>query len=357
MKNLGKGILSTILLKMVTNPVGLAVLIVIFIFLISTIFFVFPKSENFNLSNPESNKDILQGNTPNSFYAACQEEGEMDKNLMRSEFENAGVFAGKEDVFIDVAERYHFDPILLSAIAFHETGYGTSELVVHNNNPGGLYNSSERSFYHFDSLEQGLDAMTKNLAENYYGEGLFTIEEIGNKYAPIGVENDPTNLNAHWIPTVTDIVNNLGGLVMHCEVISDSEFIFPISNPYVTSDFGYRIHPIEGTVKMHGGTDFDCDIGDNIYATNGGEVVYSQFNHGGFGNLVIIEHPGNIYSAYAHLSELTVGVEDVVEIGQEVGRCGSTGDSTGPHLHFEIQLNQMFGQRVDPMDYLLTNGN
>jgi len=351
MKDFGKGILSALFLKLMMSPTGLAILGVIFVFLLSMVFIVFPKSEDFNQEDPDSNRDILE--QPNGgVFPACQPEGEINMDAMETQFNNAGVFTDMEDTFIEVAEEYEFDPVLLSAISFHETGFGTSNLVVNYNNPGGLYNSNTDDFYHFDSLAEGLDAMTSNLYENYYAEGLFTIEEIGAKYAPIGADNDPNNMNAHWVPTITQYVNKLGGLVLHCEIVNDGSFAFPIDNPYITSEYGYRIHPIDGILKMHGGTDFDCDTPDPIKAAKSGEVVYSQFNGGGFGNLVIIKHTGNIYSAYAHLSERTVNVGEQLQTGQQVGVCGTTGSSTGTHLHFEIHLNEMFGQKTDPMEYL-----
>lgn len=352
MKDLGKGLLQFVLLKVFMNPIGITVIITLVVICASLIFFFLPSSNEFNLDNPDENRDILDdNNSDGSFFASCQADGDINKNLMSTEFASAGVFSGESDMFVEVAEKYDFDPVLLSAIALHETGYGTSDMVRNKNNPGGLFNSSTGTFYEFNSLEEGLDAMTSNLAENYYGEGLFTIEEIGSKYAPVGADNDPNNLNTHWIPTITGIVNDLGGLVMHCEEI-ESQFFFPVQNPDINSDFGYRIHPIEGVTKFHGGTDFNCDVGDPIYASNDGEIVYNQFNDGGFGNMVIMEHPGSIFSVYAHLNETTIDVGDSVQQGEQVGACGSTGSSTGAHLHFEIQLNEAFGQSVDPMEYL-----
>lgn len=349
MKNLGKTIISGLLVKAVTTPTGLAILATIVVMFLASIFLVFPQNENFNLEDPNSN---LQQSGGASIFPSCQPEGEINTQAMQSEFADAGVFTGHADTFVEVAENNSIDPVLLSAIAFHETGYGTSNMVVNNNNPGGLYNSNANDFYHFDSLAEGLDAMASNLYDNYYAEGLFTIEEIGQKYAPIGADNDPTNLNAHWVPTITGIANDMGGLVMHCEEVGNGEFVFPVEEPLITSDFGYRIHPIDGVGKLHGGTDFNCSIGDPIYAASTGEVAYSAFNDGGFGHLVIVQHQGNIYTAYAHLSDRTVSVGESLQAGQQVGACGSTGSSTGPHLHFEVQLNQPFGQSVDPMEYL-----
>lgn len=350
MKDFGKGLLRILLLKVFMNPKGLAILITIIVVLGACIFFFFPQSESFNLDDPDSNRDILENNRGSSYYASCSAEGEVNMEAMSSAFENAGVFSGKEDLFIEVADSHNFDPVLLSAIAFHETGYGTSTMVRERNNPGGLYNSSAGTFFSFSSLEEGLDAMASNLARNYYADGLFTIEEIGARYAPIGVDNDPTNLNAHWVPTVTGIVNDLGGLVLHCEEI-DSEFIPPLDNLVMTSPYGNRIHPVYGVLRLHSGTDFDCDIGDPVYASNSGKVVHSSVT-GGYGNMIVIEHAGGIHTGYAHLDENLSSVGDNVQKGEQIALCGTTGTSTGAHLHFEIQLNEPFGQTVDPMGYL-----
>ncbi|UOR14082.1 peptidoglycan DD-metalloendopeptidase family protein [Halobacillus amylolyticus] len=349
MKETGKSILATIIMKAVLSPVGIACLAVGVICLLASIFIFFPQSEGFDKENPEANKDILNDHTGS--YATCQPDGELNRELYISQFQDAGVFTGKGDIFIEVAEKYNLDPVLLASIAFHETGFGTSNLVENYNNPGGLYNSTINDFFRYDSLQAGLDAMADNLYDNYYAEGLFTIEQVGQKYAPIGVKNDPNNLNAHWIPTIKKYSSQLGGLIMHCTVTNSDGFVLPTTDPYITSEFGYRTWP-DGSVEFHKGLDFDCEKPDPILAAQQGEVVYAQFNNGGYGNLVIIKHQNNVYSAYAHMSELSVQKGDQVKAKQQVGVCGTTGSSTGTHLHFEIQLGNLFGERVKPGDYL-----
>lgn len=352
MKHLRNALMAKLLIKVFMNPIGIVVLIVAFIFILAMAFSIFPKNDGFNLDNPDSNRDILErNNSNNSVHASCSMDGEIDEGAMESTFDGAGVFDGQHDTFLEVAERYDFDPVLLSAIAMHETGYGTSQMVRERNNPGGLFNSSANEFFSYDTLEEGLDAMASNLYRNYYAEGLFSIADIGNKYAPIGVENDPTNLNTHWIPTVTNIVNSMGGMVMHCEAI-EGDLIFPIDNPYINSDFGNRVHPVYGDIRLHGGTDFDCNKRDPIYAAQDGTIVLSQFNTGGFGNFIIIEHQENMYTAYAHLEERNVSTGDEVSAGDTIGLCGTTGTSTGDHLHFEVRLGDMNGEKVDPVGHL-----
>lgn len=116
----------------------------------------------------------------------------------------------------------------------------------------------------------------------------------------------------------------------------------------ITSPFGYRNHPILKKKKLHTGIDIAVPSGTSVIAANAGKVIYAGYN-GGYGNTVIIDHGGKISTLYAHNSKLLVKVGDVVEKGKAISKSGSTGLSTGPHLHFEVREN---GQPVDPMKYL-----
>jgi murein DD-endopeptidase MepM/ murein hydrolase activator NlpD len=119
----------------------------------------------------------------------------------------------------------------------------------------------------------------------------------------------------------------------------------------ITSPYGYRNHPILKKKKLHTGIDIAVPKGSDIIAANAGKVIYSGYN-GGYGNTIIIDHGGKISTLYAHNSKLLVKVGDEVEKGVAVAKSGSTGLSTGPHLHFEVREN---GQHVDPMKYLTGN--
>jgi len=121
----------------------------------------------------------------------------------------------------------------------------------------------------------------------------------------------------------------------------------PVSGP-VTSGFGYRVHPIFGTSRMHTGLDFPASSGTPIYAADSG-VVVSAGSRGGYGNATVVDHGGGTATLYAHQSRLGVSAGQSVERGQVIGYVGSTGFSTGPHLHFEVRIN---GQPVDPAGYL-----
>ena len=100
------------------------------------------------------------------------------------------------------------------------------------------------------------------------------------------------------------------------------------------SDFGYRRHPILGTVRLHAGIDIGAPDGSDVYAAKGGEVILAGWN-GGYGNCVMIQHDGGVVTLYGHMSAIYVSEGQNVAQGTVVGAVGSTGLSTGPHLHFE----------------------
>jgi len=116
----------------------------------------------------------------------------------------------------------------------------------------------------------------------------------------------------------------------------------------VTSLFGNRLHPIFGDYRMHTGIDIDADSGTPIHACAKGTVIYAGWLSG-YGNVVIIQHNNTHSSVYAHQRAYFVREEQAVELGEVIGEVGSTGWSTGPHLHFEIRIN---GEPVNPMNYL-----
>jgi len=116
----------------------------------------------------------------------------------------------------------------------------------------------------------------------------------------------------------------------------------------VSSGFGYRIHPIFNVRKMHTGIDISAGMGTPIRASADGTVVSAGWR-GGYGKCVVVSHSGNLATLYAHQSEILVVVGEKVERGEVIGKVGSTGYSTGPHLHFEVRVN---GSPVDPLGYL-----
>ncbi len=116
----------------------------------------------------------------------------------------------------------------------------------------------------------------------------------------------------------------------------------------ISSGFGMRMHPIFGNMRMHNGIDMRARQGDRIRAAASGTVIWSGVR-GGFGNTVMIDHGGGMVTLYAHQSRLAVSVGEKVKAGETIGYIGSTGVSTGPHLHFEVRIE---GVPVDPIRYL-----
>lgn len=127
------------------------------------------------------------------------------------------------------------------------------------------------------------------------------------------------------------------------------KFLWPSNTTrLVTSPYGYRIHPVTGKSRFHAGIDIGAAHGTSILAANDGVVIVSGYNSGGYGNYVVINHGGGYTTLYAHCSSLLVSVGQKVSRGQVIARCGSTGMSTGPHIHFEVQVN---GTTTNPMQY------
>lgn len=113
----------------------------------------------------------------------------------------------------------------------------------------------------------------------------------------------------------------------------------------ITSPFGWRIHPITGEWKFHTGVDIGYEYGSAIIAMLPGKVVYSAW-YGGYGNCVILEHDNGDHTLYAHASELYCHYGQYVHRGDVIAAVGSTGNSTGPHLHLEYWHD---GQYSDPL--------
>jgi murein DD-endopeptidase MepM/ murein hydrolase activator NlpD len=132
---------------------------------------------------------------------------------------------------------------------------------------------------------------------------------------------------------------------------SDGFLSFPVRGP-VTSAFGYRVHPIYGYWGLHDGTDFGAGCGTPLYASADGRVL-SRYWSDGYGNRLILDHGVvrgvGLASIYNHATSYTVGVGARVRRGQVIGYVGSTGWSTGCHLHFTVMVN---GKAVDPMNWL-----
>ncbi|NLA87353.1 MAG: peptidoglycan DD-metalloendopeptidase family protein [Clostridiales bacterium] len=132
------------------------------------------------------------------------------------------------------------------------------------------------------------------------------------------------------------------------QVKGTGSFIWPTpSCSIVNSRYGNRWHPIFKEYRMHSGIDIRASYGTNIHAADGGVVIISQYSSS-YGNYIVISHGNGMTTLYAHLSTRSVKANDKVAQGQVIGKVGSTGNSTGPHLHYEISKN---GSRENPLKY------
>ena len=130
--------------------------------------------------------------------------------------------------------------------------------------------------------------------------------------------------------------------------VGTGSFIFPVASySYISSRFGLRVHPITGEKKNHNGMDIAANSGTTVYAADSGQVVLAEW-YGGYGNCIMIDHGNGYKTLYGHLSYIGVSAGQNVSRGANIGQVGSTGNSTGPHLHFEVYKN---GTRVDPEQY------
>ena len=147
-------------------------------------------------------------------------------------------------------------------------------------------------------------------------------------------------------------VERLDNALDELDIMKSEVSRHPVSNPVpgaaVTSRFGYRVDPLIGTQAFHGGIDFRGEVGHPVEAAAAG-VVVTAGRQGGYGNLVEIRHPNGMNTRYGHLSAILVNVGDKVDVGATIGKIGSTGRSTGPHLHYEVRVD---GKPVDPTRYV-----
>lgn len=138
------------------------------------------------------------------------------------------------------------------------------------------------------------------------------------------------------------------------EQVKQSAFpsLQPVATGWFSSNYGWRLDPFSGKQAMHEGVDFMAEVGTPIKAAAGGVVVYSDY-HPQYGNMIAVDHGNGLISRYAHASKRLVKEGDIVPQGQKIGEVGSTGRSTGPHLHFEILSN---GAPQNPVRYLQVPG-
>jgi hypothetical protein len=203
------------------------------------------------------------------------------------------------------------------------------------------------------SVEDGMESRVRRMRGVFTDLGLDMAQleaatprsAVGGPFVPVKLPADagPFERQLYRINTTRSQVERLNrtlALVPYRKpVIGEVEF---------TSGFGVRSDPFLGRPAMHTGLDFRAQMGDPVRATANGKVASSGWA-GGYGRMVEIDHGNGLSTRYGHLSEISVKVGDVIKIGQVIGAVGSTGRSTGPHLHYETRID---GDAVDPQKFL-----
>ena len=231
-------------------------------------------------------------------------------------------------------------------------------------------------------MRENLDAMAQKVGEMQ--AKLIKLEAMGERVSGLaGVKPEELKLapsvsrggqGGPFVPAHTPSLDQLNGMVSSLdEATEQSNDLFtmiearlfekrlaslmipnskPIEGP-VGSGFGFRTDPFTGRAALHTGLDFPSDTGAPIFAAAGGVVKSTDF-HPAYGNLLEIDHGNGLTTRYAHTSEILVKAGDLIKRGQKVARVGTTGRSTGPHLHFEVQVE---GVLQDPAKFLAGRGS
>jgi murein DD-endopeptidase MepM/ murein hydrolase activator NlpD len=207
---------------------------------------------------------------------------------------------------------------------------------------------------HIRNLTNDAEHRARNISEILVKTGV----KLPTKLAEIGVEEDDENAmgGPYLAPeSATEFENSMANLDVALDKLEHVKALtlkFPFANPApnrkITSLFGNRIDPFFGRLAMHAGIDFRQKTGSDVKATGAGVVIHAGAASG-YGIMVEIDHGNGITTRYGHLSKVLVKEGDVVAAGDLIALSGSTGRSTGPHLHYEVRRN---GTAVDPMRFL-----
>jgi flagellar protein FlgJ len=192
--------------------------------------------------------------------------------------------------------------------------------------------------------------LAKLFAERGFGLGEIILKQLNGreKNSPVSPSSTPKDLNISSLRKETVPVSPTD-LQKEAPVSKDIDPETPRRIPVdgrVSSNFGWRLDPFSGEEKFHSGIDIAASSGQEIYAINKGQVIFSGLTQG-YGNTVVIDHGDGYVSKYGHNLTNLVSVGDNLEPGQVIALVGNTGKSTGPHLHFEVQH---LGKKVNPQE-------
>lgn len=174
------------------------------------------------------------------------------------------------------------------------------------------------------------------------------IEKYKETYDELQKEEDRIQKDINDMLAASSSNSSSGGSGVQGDGVVHGSLTWPApASRLITSKFGTRFHPVYKEYRTHTGVDIGASYGSNVLAANGGTVTTATYSNS-YGYYIVINHHNGMTTLYAHMSKLIASVGDTVSAGQVIGLVGSTGVSTGPHLHFEVSVN---GTRVNPLDY------
>jgi murein DD-endopeptidase MepM/ murein hydrolase activator NlpD len=179
---------------------------------------------------------------------------------------------------------------------------------------------------------------------------LIAAHELSGQGGPfIPVKEPPTEQGGEQLmASVASLDGEVGRLETLQLVLRTLPLTAPIDHYFIASNFGIRLDPFNGRLAFHSGLDLSNALLSPVLSTSPGVVVYAGWM-GGYGRLVEIDHGLGVHTRYGHLARIDVKVGDTVDYRQQVGLLGSSGRSTGPHVHYEVLIN---GRSLDPMNFL-----
>ncbi len=230
---------------------------------------------------------------------------------------------------------------------------GSTVSIAYARDPDGVFASVETALN--DVEEQQLSTLIKLRSEAVVKTNKITgiLKKLGVKVAL----NKPANLGGPFVEYdgskqfkqyITALDRSLADLKLARSKVARFPLGSPVPGKSISSGYGRRIDPIRHRPAMHNGIDFKSGYGKPVLATGGGKVVKAGYS-GGYGRMVEIHHGNGLATRYAHLSRISVKVGQTVGAGKIVGKIGSTGRSTGPHLHYEVRYN---GKAQNPTRYV-----
>lgn len=194
-----------------------------------------------------------------------------------------------------------------------------------------------------------LAVMAKSLLDEKIERRMAELEEMGVAYELPEAVGGPFEAQEEGDATFRELFSSWKKLDHLQEGTIAVPSDMPVKGSALTSSFGTRTDPFKKRRAMHAGIDLAGPIGTPILATADGKVIRANYNRGGYGNVIDVDHGNGIITRYAHLSKLQVRKGDVVSRGQQIGKMGSTGRSTGSHLHYEVRID---GKPVNPLPFM-----